>query len=171
MAESYNPLDKRTRGSPFGLGSPFGMGPQAGPKSLMSDLESTVPGLSELLGTGSGVIKNRLSGTESPAIAQNMNAMWGAGAGLAPGTEFLRNRGVDLFGQRAEARQSQGLQDLLGMLGGITQPLGQYRGQNIERELGLENIAQRQREAQLQAIAAANANETNQMGNYLGFLR
>ncbi len=139
-------------------------------QKLMGDLENIVPGLKDLLGTGTGVIGNRLAGTESPAIAQNMNAMWGAGAGLAPGSEFLRNRGIDLFGERAEARQTAGLNDLLGLLGGVSGPLGQYRGQDIERELGFANIDQRQREAALQAASAAAANATNQMGNYLGFL-
>lgn len=139
--------------------------------NLMGDLENIVPGLKDLLGKGAGVIGNQLTGTESPAIAQNMNAMWGAGAGLAPGSEFLRNRGVDLFGQRSEARQQAGLQGLLGLLGGVAGPAAAFRGQDIERELGLGNlnfnIGESAKDEELRRALA----EQNLLNTYLGFLR
>lgn len=139
--------------------------------NLMSDLQNIVPGLKDLLGQGASVIGNRLSGTESPAISQNINAQWGAGAGLAPGSEFLRNRNVDLFGARSEARQSAGLNDLLGLLGGVAGPSAAYRGQDIERELGLGGLnlqfGQLANEEELRRAAL----EQNLLNTYLSFLR
>lgn len=111
------------------------------PRNYQQDLESILPGISGTLGQQLGNINNLISGTESPAITQNMNAYWGANSGLAPGSEFLRNRAVDLFGERSAQRQAQGGQDLLGLLGGVSAPLSSYRGQDVQRELGLGGLA------------------------------
>lgn len=110
------------------------------PRNYQQDLESILPGISGTLGQQLGNINNLISGTESPAITQNMNAYWGANSGLAPGSEFLRNRAVDLFGERSAQRQAQGGQDLLGLLGGVSAPLAGYRGQDVQRELGLGGL-------------------------------
>lgn len=139
--------------------------------NLMGDLENIVPGLKDLLGKGAGVIGNQLTGTESPAIAQNMNAQWGAGAGLAPGSEFLRNRGVDLFGQRSEARQQAGLQGLLGLLGGVAGPSAAYRGQDIERELGLGSLGLQFTESDRDYELRKALAEQGLLNTYLNFLR
>ncbi len=139
--------------------------------NLLGDLENIVPGLSDLLGTGAGVIKNRLAGTENPAISQNLNAQWGAGAGLAPGSEFLRNRGADLFGARSEARQTAGLQDLLGLLGGVAGPSAAYRGQDIERELGTGSLSIQGSQLANEEELRRAALEQNLLNTYLGFLR
>jgi len=79
-----------------------------------------IPGFDELSGMASGNVKNLLAGTEDPGITRNMNAEWGAASGMAPGSEYLNNRAIDLYGQRGAARKQQGFQDLLAMLQGYS---------------------------------------------------
>ena len=79
-----------------------------------------IPNFDNLSQTASGNVGNLLAGTESPDITRNIMAQWGGGAGLAPGSEFARNRSADLYGERSAARKEQGLKDLLGMLQGYS---------------------------------------------------
>lgn len=103
-----------------------------------NDLESILPGITATMGSQLGNVQNLIAGTESPAITQNMNAYWGANSGLAPGSEFLRNRAVDLYGTRSATRQAQGGQDLLNLLSGVSAPITAYRGQTIGAQTAQE---------------------------------
>ena len=79
-----------------------------------------IPGFENLSQSASGNVGNLLNGTESPDITRNIAAQWGAGSGQGSGSDFVRNRSADLYGQRSEARKSQGLQGLLAMLQGYS---------------------------------------------------
>lgn len=114
--------------------------PELPRNTLMQDLEGVLPGIGGVLQSGLGNTSDLLSGVESPAVTQTMNAYWGGGSGLAPGSEFLRNRAVDLYGMRSAGRKQQGMQDLLGLLGGISGPTAAYRGQDIQAALGQGNL-------------------------------
>lgn len=81
--------------------------------------DTGIPGFENLAQIASGNVQELLAGVESPAITQNINAQWGVGAGV-PGSEFLRNRAVDLYGQRAEERKGRGLDSLLKMMQGFS---------------------------------------------------
>ena len=114
--------------------------------------ETGIPGFDMLSQSASSNISDLLKGVESPAITQNMNAQWGVGAGV-PGTDFLRGRATDLYGQRAAGRQQQGLGNLLSMLQGysgtaVARPgdiMGQetaYRGQDTQANIAANQLAQ-----------------------------
>lgn len=144
-----------------------------------------IPGFDVLSQAASQNVSDLLRGVESPAITQNMNAMWGAGAGV-PGSEFLRNRAVDLYGQRSQARKQQGLSDLLNMMQGYSgtvtaRPADILGQQTAFAQMGnAANIAaadraQRAQEAQmnaaLQAAQLGLTGGTNLLNTYLNFLK
>lgn len=112
-----------------------------------------IPGEEALYQQASRNVGDLLSGEESPDITRNINAAWGAGSGLAPGSEFLRNRAVDLYGQRAEGRKAQGMKDLLAMMGTFSGTVSATPGQILgdeasQRALALDRdqMAQQQRQ-------------------------
>jgi len=147
--------------------------------------DTGIPGFDMLSQSASSNISDLLKGTESPGITQNMNAQWGVEAGV-PGTDFLRGRATDLYGQRAAGRQQQGLGNLLSMLQGysgtaVARPgdiMGQqtsYRGQDTQKAIADADRAQRAQESQmnasLQAAQMGLTGGTNLLNTYLGFLR
>lgn len=112
-----------------------------------------IPGEEALYQSASRNVGELLNGTESPDITRNINAAWGAGSGLAPGSEFLRNRAVDLYGQRGEARKAQGMKDLLAMMGTFSGTVAATPGQILgdeasQRALGMDQqqLAEQQRQ-------------------------
>lgn len=114
--------------------------------------DTGIPGFDILSNAASQNISDLLSGTESPAITQNMNAQWGVGAGV-PGTDFLKGRAIDLYGQRSQARKEQGLQDLLNTLQGYS-----------------DTVVARPSDILSQQESAANrAQQASQFGQTLGF--
>lgn len=117
--------------------------PDAGSRTFATG----IPGFDELSGIASGNVRNLLEGTEDPSITRNLNAAFGAGSGLAPGSEFLNNRAIDLYGQRGAARKQQGFNDLLSMLGTysgtVTATPGQVLG-NEEQQRQLEFASQQE---------------------------
>lgn len=124
-----------------------------------------IPGEENLYQKASENVGNLLSGTESPDITRNINAAWGAGSGLAPGSEFLRNRAVDLYGQRSEARKAQGMKDLLAMMGTfsgtVTATPGQILGDEAAQRgfsLDQQQLAEQQRQFDAQ-LAQRQAEE------------
>lgn len=81
-----------------------------------SYLEKVLPGFGNLSAGASGVIGNLLKGLPDPNTTRNANATFGVNSGLGTGSDFLRGRGYDLFNQQGEARQQQGLGDLLSTI-------------------------------------------------------
>ena len=112
---------------------------------------SNLPGLDQLTSSATGLIQSELGGVPSPVETRTANAAWGAGAGLAPGTPFLENRGRRLYNSEVEARRRQGLQDLMGFLQGYSGTVSATPGQLIDysqrqQDRSFEN-AMAQREA------------------------
>lgn len=105
-----------------------------------NQLGNVIPGLTDLTKSGTDVIQQMLQGLPSPSTARTANAYFGINSGM-PGSEFVRNRGYDLYGQQAQQRQQQGLGDLLSFL-------GQYQnfvptpGQNLSTGLGYAQLGQ-----------------------------
>lgn len=115
--------------------------------------DTGIPGFDILSNAASANVQDLLAGTESPAITQNINAQWGVGAGV-PGSEFLKNRAIDLYGQRSEARKQQGLQNLLGMLQGYSGTVTARPGEILSAE------SQGANRALEQSLAEANRGES-----------
>lgn len=90
----------------------------AGGVSVPSSIESVLPGFTSASGDAMDVVSNLLKGLPSADTARTANAYFGTASGLNPTSDFLRNRGYDLFNTQADARKQTGIQDLLALLQG-----------------------------------------------------
>ena len=104
-------------------------------------LESAIPGLPRLSKSATNIIGAALDGLPSPSESRLSNAYFGAGSGLDPTSDFLRNRGFDLYRRNANARQQQGINDLLNLVGTYSGNVAPTPGQEMQ---------DRQQTAQLQ---------------------
>jgi hypothetical protein len=104
-------------------------------------LESILPGINNLTSTATGNIQNLLSGLPSVSAARQSNAYFGAQSGM-PGSDFVRNRGYDLYGQQAQQRQQTGLEDLLQTIGTYSSPALGAQGQALQNQQFGQNLAQ-----------------------------
>ena len=112
-------------------------------------LNQVLPGASNLTQSGTDVIQNMLNGLPSVSNARTANAYFGANSGMGAGSEFLQNRGYDLYNQQANQQTQSGITNLLGMLQGYSSPALQYQGQQLQN-------------AQSGAAQGQQANEFNQ---------
>ena len=103
-------------------------------------MEGILPGYGKLTSTGTGVIQDMLSGLPSPSAARQSNAYFGAGSGMGAGSDFLRNRGYDLYGQQAKQQEQQGVTDMLAFTQGIAAPANTYTGTQNQMQLGQGNL-------------------------------
>ena len=94
-------------------------------------LNQVLPGFSGASSSAMGVINNLLNGLPSVDATRQSNAYFGAGSGM-PGSDFVRNRGYDLYGQKAQANQQTGLQDLLSTIGGYSGTVVPTAGQSLQ---------------------------------------
>lgn len=102
-------------GVPFaGYGGTASTAANSGPQWAINN---AIPGLQGLTKGATDIIGNALSGLPSASEARLENAYFGAGSGLDPTSDFLRNRGYDLYKRKAEQRQRGGIQDLLSLIG------------------------------------------------------
>lgn len=85
--------------------------------SGQSAINQAIPGLPGLTKGATDIINNALLGLPSSSEARLENAYFGAGSGLDPTSDFLRNRGYDLYKSKANERQRGGIQDLLSLIG------------------------------------------------------
>lgn len=141
--------------NPLVPGKPVAPVPGAPNNNTYGQLSSIIPGLTDLTKTGTDVIQEMLKGLPSPSTTRTANAYFGIGSG-APGSEFIRNRGYDLYGRQAQQRQQQGLGDLLSFLGQYQQ-LVPTPGQNLSTGLGYAQLGQ----------AANEFNTTNAFNQWL----
>lgn len=109
-------------------------------------INNAIPGLPGLTKGATDIINNALTGLPSPSESRLENAYFGAGSGLDPTSDFLRNRGYDLFRRRAEARQRGGVQDLLSMVGTYSGAVAPTPGQEIAAQQQSADRAQRANE-------------------------
>lgn len=120
-------------------------------------------GFGNLLDASKTNISQLLSGLPSPDLARTANAYFGAASGVSPTSDFLRNRGYDLYNAMGEQRRAQGQSELTNLIGTVSGPELSARGQNIQSSQFGQNLFEQQREfdinqelqqflAQLQAI-------------------
>lgn len=155
-------------GSPRTFGLSLGQ-PAAGASNsvspVMQQMQALLSGLSGPLNTTIGNANSDLQGNLSPSLVRSANAMFGAGSGIAPGSEFLRNRGFDLYSRGSNALKQQGQQSILGLLSGISgayNPLANIQSQ--ESQLG-QQLGSQERIAQMNnAQRASEAEMQNRLG-------
>jgi hypothetical protein len=110
--------------------------------NLGADFSQLIPGFADLTSSASSNVGQLLNGLPSADATRTENAYFGVGSGM-PGSEFVRNRGYDLYGQKAEQRKRQGLEGLLALIGGVSGPMTSYRGQDISQQESAADRAER----------------------------
>jgi len=94
-------------------------------------ISSAIPGLDKMTSSATSIINNALNGLPSPSESRLANAYFGAGSGLDPTSDFLRNRGFDLYKRNANQRQQQGFGNLLNLVGTYSGAVAPTPGQEI----------------------------------------
>lgn len=125
-------------------------GVNSGNSDVMNRLASLMGGLSPALETATANTANNLAGNLSPSLTRTANALYGANSGLGPGSEFLRNRGFDLYRKASTGLQQQGMQDIMGLLSGISGAYNPLYSTNVNAQVQREGIGQRASEASAQ---------------------
>lgn len=126
------------------------MQPKTPPTSGTANaLPGAVPGFNNLSTSASGIISNLMGGLPSAAPTQRANAYFGTGSGM-PGSDFVRNRGFDLYGQEAESRKQRGFDDFLKLLQGYSGTVAPTTGQQLQSEQFNANLASQERQADAQ---------------------
>ena len=101
----------------------------------LASLDGIIPNASSLTSSASSIIDNALTGTPSPSLSQRDAAYFGARSGM-PGSELADRFGFDIYNQRGDAKQQQGFQDLLALLGTGSQ----IQNQGYQQWLGGQNL-------------------------------
>ena len=130
----------RVVGGVYGGGTPAATvsAPAAAPSWAM---QNAIPGLSGLTNSATGIINSALNGLPSPSESRLQNAYFGAGSGLDPTSDFLRNRGYDLYGAKANQRQQQGLANLLSLVGTYSGTVAPTPGQELQDKQATGQLA------------------------------
>lgn len=150
---------------------PTSVSPVAAPQSRSQwAIGNAIPGLPGLTSSATNIISSALNGIPSPSESRLQNAWFGAGSGLDPTSDFLRNRGYDLYRGKAQQNQQRGIQDLLALVGGYSGTVVPTPGQ----ELGAQQQAadRGQRGAQFNATMGFEREQYNKqlqlLQQYLG---
>jgi hypothetical protein len=142
-------------------------GPTPNPNEFLNQL-----GLSGLIDSSKANISNLLNGMPSVDQARTSNAYFGSQSGM-PNSDFVRNRGYDLYGQKSEANRQLGLSDLNNLVSTVANPSLTYTGQQQQnRQFGqslAEQVAQRMQQGSQfgMSLAEQQANR-QQQGSQFG---
>jgi len=109
--------------------------------NMTEELEALMPGFSKNLSTASGNINELLTGSPAPALARNAAAYYGVKAGV-PGSEYVRNRGFDLYNTQANAMKQQGQDDLIKLLSTVSGTTVATPGQTLQEGQFTRNLGQ-----------------------------
>jgi transcription initiation factor TFIID subunit TAF12 len=130
-------------------------------------LNTILPGTTTATSSALSNVQDLLTGNPSPDITRNANAYFGAQSGM-PGSDFIRNRGFDIYNQASDARKQQGLGDLSTLIGTVAGPTLTAQGQYQQNQQFGQSQAQQNQQfqqnqqlqdflAQLQAIGLGNS--------------
>lgn len=123
--------------------------PPARPPIGTPALSNAIPGFSNLTQDATGIIGNLMGGLPSAAPAQRSAAYFGVGSGM-PGSDFVRNRGYDLYGEQAEGYKQRGFDDFLKLLTGFSGTVAPTTGQQLQNEQFNADLDFRNRQAAAQ---------------------
>lgn len=107
--------------------------PMAFSKQTHDILANAVPGLDNLTGAAAGDVGNLLNGLPSPSVARRSNAYFGTRSGM-PSSDFVRNRGFDLYGQQADQYRQRGFDDFLQLLKGASGTIAPTPGEQSQNQ-------------------------------------
>jgi len=92
-------------------------------------LANAIPNFGQI-NTGVGAnVAQQVNGLPSAGPVQRANAYFGVGSGM-PGSDFIRNRGFDLYGQQAEQQKQRGFDNFLKLISGYAGNIAPTVGQN-----------------------------------------
>lgn len=131
--------------------------------TTLSNLNSLLPGFSNLGSSATSTIQNLLNGTPNSATTQNANATFGAGSGLGSSSNFLAGRGYDLYNQTAKQDQQTGLGDLSQLISSYSGNVTPTASQNLS---DIQNTNSQNQ----QASQFDQTNQTNQFQALLSAL-
>ncbi len=93
-------------------------------------LNNALPGFSNLTKSASSIVGGLMGGLPAADPARRATAYFGTGSGM-PSSDFVRNRGFDLYGQQAEGNKQRGFDDFLKLISGYALPAaGQQIGES-----------------------------------------
>lgn len=133
------------------------------------DLNQLIPNLPQATQKASSNIMDLLNGSPNPGLAQNASAYYGVTSGM-PGSDYVRNRGFDLYNTQADQRRQQGLQGLLSLLGGVSgtatlTPGEQQQNSQFNKTFGLQQQQLGQQQSQFnQNLAFQKWLESQKLG-------
>lgn len=122
-------------------------------------LGNVIPGLDNLTAGASGVVNNLLGGLPSTSTARRANAFYGGRSGM-PSSDFVRNRGFDLYNEQADKYQQRGFDDFLQLLRGTSGTIAPTTGEQLQSNQFDRNFQQHQVD-QNQALAQFNVNRND----------
>lgn len=106
-------------------------------------LAKALPGLDKATGAATANTTQLLTGLPSASPVQRSNAYFGAASGM-PGSDFVRNRGFDLYGEKAESYKKRGFDDFLALLKGASGTITPTTGELTQSALQNQNLQQQQ---------------------------
>lgn len=142
---SANPA---TSGSPAYFAGDPSVTPPTSPTSTSgaSIINNAIPGAPGLTNSASTNTANLLNGLPSTSATRKANAVYGVNSGLAPGSDFLKTRMFDTYGQNVDARNQEGLQNYLALISGVTGPELAQNAQNNQASQFGQSLAEQRSE-------------------------
>lgn len=131
----------------FNIGGNFQSAPAGG--GFQSIVDNAIPGFGGMSTGASGIVNQLMQGMPSAAPTQRANAYFGAQSGM-PGSDFVRNRGFDLYGQEAEASKQRGFDNFLKMIGAYSGTVMPTAGQSLQAQQAAAELASRNRQVDAQ---------------------
>lgn len=123
--------------------------PTAATPNFQAIIENAIPGFGGMTTGASGIVNSLMQGMPSAAPTQRANAYFGVGSGM-PGSDFVRNRGFDLYGQEAEAHKQRGFDNFLKMIGAYSGTVAPNTGQSLQASQEAARLASQNRQADAQ---------------------
>lgn len=123
-------------------------------------LAGALPNLDARTAGASNMVGELLSGMPSPSRARKANAYFGTMSGM-PGSDFVRNRGFDLYSKEADAYKQRGFDDFLNLLKGVSGTIAPTTGEQTALQQTAVNRDQRTTEMNSE-IARANSQAEEQ---------
>ena len=127
----------------------MGPAPTATPPNFNAIVDNAIPGFGGMSTGASNIVNQLIQGMPSAAPTQRANAYFGTQSGM-PGSDFVRNRGFDLYGQEAEASKQRGLDNFLKMIGAYSGTVMPTAGQSLQASQAAAELASRNRQADAQ---------------------
>jgi parvulin-like peptidyl-prolyl isomerase len=116
-------------------------------RTMANPLASAIPSFPQLNTAATNNISAMLSGLPSTSTARRANAFFGQQSGM-PGSDFVRNRGFDLYNTQADQYQQQGFDNFLKMLAGYSGTVAPTFGQQIDQDQFAQTMDFRERQAE-----------------------